>query len=334
MKAMLASAVVLIGLTGALVTGLWSHGTAPAGSTRMLVAKGGVFVPSILFDERRGAFRLWYNGPSATHRVDVLHRESPDARAWGAATTVHSGDAWGTGVRPDGDRYRWLTYQIQEKDGVVAGMYSAESADGLHWSALRGPLLRFKDGVGDIVDLFYDPLRGRWGAFVKMFAESREFGPDPRTASVRRLTGVTSSRDFEQWAAPVRAFVPDARDVGETEFYGAACCLVRDGRLVAFLRVLRDDIGEGIGYTVLAWSDDGVTWQRARTPFLDRCPGTFDASTAWVYGVMERGGTIYLAYSAYDTGHKVGDRAVAIATMPSGALRVPDGRGPGCASPH
>ena len=340
MKATLASALVLTAAVGALVAGVWSHGGtthAPRaigvleGATRALVADGGMFVPSIVFDERRGAFRLWYHGPSATHRVDVLHRESPDGRTWGPPATVWSGDAWGTGVRPDGDRYRWLTYQIQEKDGVVAGVYAGESADGVQWGPLRGPLLRFKDGVGDIVDVFRDPLRGRWGAFVKMFAKSREFGPDPRTASVRRLTGFTSSADFDHWTAPVRMFVPDRRDEGETEFYGAACCLVRDRRLVAFLRVLRDDIGQGIGYTVLAWSDDGTTWERARTPFLDRCPGTFDASTAWVYGVTEHEGTIYLAYSAYDTGHKVGDRAVAIATMPSAALDVPGGVGPGCA---
>jgi hypothetical protein len=129
---------------------------------------------------------------------------------------------------------------------------------------------------------------------------------------------------------PRRVFVPDKRDEGETEFYGAACCLVRGQRLVAFLRVLRDDIDEGIGYTVLAWSDDGTTWERAREPFLDRCPGSFDAAMAWVYGVIERAGTIYLVYSAYPSGHKVGDRGVALATLPSDALQVPDGRGPEC----
>jgi hypothetical protein len=333
-KTIAASTLALVVAVGTLVAGLWGRDSGSvvvlaAGAPRGLISDGGMFAPSIIFDDRRGVFRLWYHGPSARARIDVLHRESPDGLTWGPATRLYSGDAWGTNVLRDGDRYRWLTYQIQAKNGVIPGMYAGQSADGLRWQ-LRGPLLRFADGVGDIVDLFRDPIRGRWGGFVKLFAKPREFGPDPRMASVRRLTGVTSSDDFEQWAAPMRAFVPDAADEGEIEFYGAACCVVRDRRLVAFLRVLRDDVGEGIGYTVLAWSDDGVTWERARVPFLDRCPRSFDASTAWVYGVTEHDGTIYLAYSAYDTGHKVGDRAVAIATLPSHALRLPDGAGPGC----
>ena len=335
MKTITTSTLALLVAVVTLVAGLRDRESGRVvaladGARRGLIADGGMFAPSIVFDDQRGVFRLWYHGPSAQARIDVLHRESPDGRTWGPATRVYSGDAWGTNVLRDGDQYRWLTYQIQAKNGVVPGMYAGQSADGLRWRPLRGPLLRSADGVGDIVDLFRDPIRGRWGGFVKLYAYPREFGPDPRMASVRRLTGVTSSSDFEHWATPTRAFVPDAGDEGEIEFYGAACCLVRDNRLVAFLRVLRDDIRDGIGYTVLAWTDDGTTWQRAREAFLDRCPGSFDASTAWVYGVTEHEGTIYLAYSAYDTGHKVGDRAVAIATMASADLQVPGGRGPEC----
>ena len=297
-----------------------------------MIARDGVFLPSIIYDESRQAFRIWYQRLSTdgipSHRIDVLHRQSTDGLMWGPLQTVHSGDEWGTGVRKIDTTYRWLTYTIQPKSGV----FTADSSDGLTWSPLRQLHIPSDSRIGDIVDLFYDPLRRRWGVFVKLHAEPNEFGANSRTASTRRLTGVTSSHDFKEWTRAYRVFTPDDDDPGEIEFYGAACCVVRGNRLIAFLRVLRDDIDQGIGYTVLAWSDDGSTWERARTPFLGRCRGSFDGAIAWVYGVTEHAGTLYMVYSAYDTGHKAGDRAVAIATMPSSALRVPDGAGPHCSS--
>jgi hypothetical protein len=36
----------------------------------------------------------------------------------------------------------------------------------------------------------------------------------------------------------------------------------------------------------------------------------------WVSGVAVRGDTVYLAYSGYNLGHKVGDRQIGIATIP------------------
>jgi hypothetical protein len=294
---------------------------------RIFVSRGGHWAPFIMYDAEQRVFRMWHHAPSQTQRIDVVHRTSVDGRVWSDPIHVYSGDAWGTGVVRDGKTFRWLHYQILKNQGL----YHAESPDGLAWSGFTGPMLGLAEGVGDIIDLYYDPIRQRWGAFVKMFAKPKEFGgPDPRHASVRRLTGLTQSDDFKTWPAPRRVFVPDEEDEGVLEFYGAACCVVRDGHLIAFLRTLRDDVGEGIGYTVLAWSKDGESWERAREPFLDRCPGRFDAAMAWVYGVTEHAGTVYLTYSAYEAGHKVGDRAVGLALMPSESLTGPGSRGPGC----
>jgi hypothetical protein len=317
--------------------GLNGQRASPAapGAARQVVHQGDAFAPSILYDTARKEFRLWYDVSPGVRgkRVDLVHRRSTDGTTWGDPTIAYSDDAWGAVVKPHGDTYRWLFYLIDQAGGdatPLQGVYAAESADGIAWPRRHGPVLVSKDGVGDIVDPFYDPLRRRWAAFVKMFAESGEFGPNPKLASVRRLTGLSIASDFlTSWTPPARVFVPDGGDEGETEFYGAACCVVRGDYLIAFLRVLRDDIGEGIGYTVLAWTRDGNRWERAREPFLNRCDrGSPDGAMAWVYGVAEHEGVTYLSYSAYDTGHKVGRRAVMIARMRSSELGVPSAGGP------
>lgn len=139
-----------------------------------------------------------------------------------------------------------------------------------------------------------------------------------------RLTGQTSSDDFLSWEPPWRAFVPREGDEGVTEFYGATV-LARGDLLIAFLRILRDDLPadpgepeEGIGYTVLATSRDGRHWQRFDDVFLDRnpAPGTYDHAMAWIYGAAAHQDRVYLAYSAYAEGHKVGRRTIGMATLP------------------
>ena len=106
---------------------------------------------------------------------------------------------------------------------------------------------------------------------------------------------------------------------------------LRDNLLVGFLRILRGDIDQGIDYTpVLTWSRDGDHWERSREPFMAGCPSAFDAAHAWVYGAAEHDGTIYLSYSAYDLGHKLGNRAAAIAMIPSKDLSFDRATGPHC----
>jgi hypothetical protein len=91
--------------------------------------------------------------------------------------------------------------------------------------------------------------------------------------------------------------------------------------------VLRDDLPcdprgpvDGIGYTVLATSRDGVTWQRDREPFLDRDPepGRWDHAMSWIGGVLPVGDEVYLYYGGYARGHKIGpgrERQIGMARM-------------------
>ena len=188
-------------------------------------------------------------------------------------------------------------------------------------------------GVGDITDPFWDPINRRNGAFVKMpSASDREFGAQSRTVRDGlgiRLTALTTSGDFVHWTRPRRVFVPDEQDQGVTEFYGAEV-LSRGDILIALVRVLRDDLAadpdgsvEGVGYTAIATSRDGKSWQRHRDVFLDRCPvaGSFDHAFAWVYATLEWQDLVYLYYAAYDEGHKVGRRSIGLATQPARPLR-------------
>src|SRR5205823_6491125 len=76
----------------------------------------------------------------------------------------------------------------------------------------------------------------------------------------------------------------------------------------------------GIGYTVLATSRDGVTWQRYREPFLDRNPqrGSWDHAMTWMSGALPVGDETFFYYGGYARGHKVAagtERQIGLARM-------------------
>jgi hypothetical protein len=58
---------------------------------------------------------------------------------------------------------------------------------------------------------------------------------------------------------------------------------------------------------VLAWSNDGESWQRDREPFLDRNheAGSWDHAMAWMDCQLPMGDEIYIYYGGYARGHKV-----------------------------
>jgi hypothetical protein len=93
------------------------------------------------------------------------------------------------------------------------------------------------------------------------------------------------------------------------------------------VRVLRDDLPcdpggprDGIGYSVLATSRDGVAWQRRREPFLDRDPGrgTWDHAMSWIGAAVPVGDEVFFYYGGYARGHKVEpatERQIGLARM-------------------
>jgi hypothetical protein len=135
------------------------------------------------------------------------------------------------------------------------------------------------------------------------------YAPGPRAGSgIRRLVGLSTSRDFVRWERPRRIFAPDGRDEGLLEFYGMGAMHVRGGLYIGFVRVLRDDLAcdpggpkDGIGYSVLATSRDGLTWRRHRAPFFDRNPerGAWDHAMAWIGAALPVGDEVLLYYGGY-----------------------------------
>ena len=77
----------------------------------------------------------------------------------------------------------------------------------------------------------------------------------------------------------------------------------------------------GLGYTVLAWTRDGLHWQRDNEPFIpnDPVPGRWDHAMAWGDEQILVGDETYLYYGGYERGHKVArydERQIGLATMP------------------
>jgi hypothetical protein len=209
---------------------------------------------------------------------------------------------------------------------VDTGIHVGFSPDGLRWTAYeKNPVLSgwpegagkiSRHGIGDIVDVYYDSIRRRYAAAVKLHALPEDgYEPGPRAGGIfRRLVGLSTSKDFLSWEKPWRVFTPDKKDDGLLEFYGMGGTHQRGGLTIGLVRVLRDDLPcdaggpkDGIGYAVLATSRDGVIWQRFREPFLDRNPerASWDHAMTWIGGTLPVGDEVYFYYGGYARGHKV-----------------------------
>lgn len=305
---------------------------------RRFLATNYCMCPSIIYDSIAGKLRIWYNQKTdlLTSVVNMYHIESSDLGATWSTPQLLRTHSWGFGcsVIDEGvvgpQRFK-NAYWSQGASGWIDGIYLATSSDGLTWTPTTNPAVRPQwttAQTGDIADIFRNPLTGEYGCFLKYTP------PD----TIRRFY-ITVSSQFDNptsWSVGLGTFVPgignrvvypDDLDYGitRTEFYGVTGPLLIDGVLLFFIRVMRDDTGiggTGIGYTTLGWSfDGGRSIIRHREPFMVGRPGTPDATHAWVYGVCVHDGTLFLTYSAYDGGHKVGNRAVGFTTMPVSDLQ-------------
>jgi hypothetical protein len=288
---------------------------------------------TVIHDRERQRFRLWYN-----HGAAVWHAESDDGVHWANPRVAWDlPRSYGASLVDDGDRgqqperrYKLANWQAtrarEDRQGDDSGMYVGFSPDGFRWTAYdRNPVLpTWPDGydkptphgVGDIVDVYYDPLTRRYGAAVKVHAVPADgFAPGPRAGKgIRRLVGLSTSPDFLHWERPRRIFKPDERDDGLLEFYGMGAVHLRGQLRIGLVRILRDDLPcdpggpkDGIGYSVLATSRDGLNWQRRREPFLDRNPlrGSWDHAMTWIGAAVPVGDEIFFYYGGYARGHKV-----------------------------
>jgi hypothetical protein len=272
-------------------------------------------------DAGTGRFRLWYGIPTETLATHVATMESEDGIRWIRPHRVLEDPAqitFGTAVvdrgpgcpRPE-ERFAlgfWGSHQGK------SGLQIAVSPDGLGWKILDVVV----PSNHDICWLGWDPIRGRYLAFVSNYLKG-EWGGGPR-----RIPYAAVSPDLRNWTEPRRVVKPEPGEKGETEFYCMAGAIARGDLLVALVKVLRDDLNAepeasakdmgdrdrpfaGIGYTVLAWSQDGETWARDIEPFLDRSPtpGAWDRAMAWGDCQTPVGEEVFVYYGGYRRGHKV-----------------------------
>lgn len=299
----------------------------------------------VLRDPDTQRIRLWYN-----HGPQIWHADSGDGVEWSDPRV-----AWALrrcygvtviddrGRDPDPDRrFKLANWQAsrEDREGDDSGMWVGFSPDGFRWTAgTKNPALpTWPDGygkplhhsVGDIVDAFYDPIRKRYGAAVKVHAIPGDgFAKGPRAGDqfMRRWIGMSVSDDFVHWKQPWQIAVAEREDPGLTEFYGMGGVHARGSLLIGFARVLRDDLScdaggpaNGIGHSCLMTSRDGVRWERIREPFLDRAPEPgWDHAMSWMSGALPMGDELFLYYGGYARGHKVEaqtERQIGLARMP------------------
>jgi hypothetical protein len=272
---------------------------------------------TVLRDPDTKRFRMWYNASPSGKGSHLGYLESTDGVRWQRPHRVLDDPApikFGAAVIDDGPvakdpawRYRLMWWS--------SGLWLAHSADGLHWKTDQlKPVL---SGTNDIVTLTRDPIRQRYLAVFGM-PSTKEDGYKGSTPNARegyrRCVGQSSSKDGVHWEPPRRIIKPDDQDEGITEFYSIGGVVARGGLLIGLLKVLRDDLPcepggpkRGVGYTVLAWTRDGETWQRDRQPFLDRSAvaGSWDRAMAWGDCQLLVGDELFVYYGGYARGHKV-----------------------------
>ena len=200
-------------------------------------------------------------------------------RSYGASL-VDDGDA----SRDPARRYKLANWQAtrarEDRPGDDGGMYVGFSPDGFRWTAARQEP-RPADLARGLRQADAARRRRHRRRLLRpdepALRRGREgprgpedgYAPGPRAGTgIRRLVGLSTSPDFLHWERPRRIFAPDERDEGLLEFYGMGAVHLRGSLRIGLVRVLRDDLPcdpggpkDGIGYSVLATSRDGVTWQ-------------------------------------------------------------------------
>jgi hypothetical protein len=301
---------------------------------------------SVVRDPDTKRFRLWYNTPVNASQSHFGYMESDDGVDFrrphrDLADPGGLAVGFGASVIDEGPNFadKPKRYKLGwEHDGL----FVAFSPDGFTWtSASDKPVLT---GIGDIIAISRDPYRKRYVLTCKVNSSPDDGykGSTPNAKEgYRRLVGQSTSDDCVHWSPAERIIVADERDEGVTEFYSVGNVIARGGLLIGMLKVLRDDLPyesgtepHGIGYTCLAWTRDGRTWQRDREPFLPRnpTPGSWDRAMTWGDCLLPVGDEVFCYYGGYARGHKVErfkERQIGFARMKRDrfVVRVADEKG-------
>jgi hypothetical protein len=291
---------------------------------------------SVLYDLDSGHFRIWYNTAESIDQSHIGYMESLDGIHWIRPHRVLPDPQkirFGVSVLDRGPEFmpaeeRYIL-AFHEKDGMKIAL----SSDGLDWRMMTTDTVWHH--THDINTLAWDPLRNQFLAIGSMKILF------PGEESYRRIPHQSVSPDLLNWEPMWPIITPKIGapiERGETQFYSMSGIITRGDLLIGLVKVLRDDLNAtpgktaqemgdmdrkaaGLGYTVLAWTRDGLHWQRDDQPFIpnDPVPGRWDHAMAWGDEQILVGDETYIYYAGYETGHKVArydERQIGLATMP------------------
>ena len=316
---------------------------------------------AILRDAQTGRFRMWYNtvfpvfyNERKIVNTHLAYIESEDGINWirpskivpypdsiqvfrpiGASVLDR-----GTGYKDPDKRYVSATFlHTEDNSDKPIGLWISTSPDGFKWTLTsKEPLIIH---TNDVSSLRWDPIRKQYIAIVSNMVTGFKNSANPAFDDRRRIPHETVSKDLVNWEPIWPIITPKTGaplEKGETQFYSMSGVIARGDLLIGVVKVLRDDLNAtygkngkemgdsnrkaaGIGYTVLAWSRDGRTWQRDYEPFIPNnpVPGSFDHAMAWGDEQVVVGDETFIYYGGYERGHKVNsstERHIGLARMP------------------
>jgi hypothetical protein len=237
----------------------------------------------------------------------------------------------GADFQPAAERYKTVVTAAGPPPRWQADAW--HSADGISWSSYRSNPITVR-GYGEHWVLFYDSSRARYVILHRWNQKDYEWVD---SEGVRRRNtindpfvrglGLTYGPRVTEFPESRVATFPDERDEGETQIYNISNVIRRGDLWLAMVSILRDDLKAsdspdyiddpytgkslkvyGTGYTVLAWSRDGVNWNRHRhqRPYFepDPDPQAWDHAVAWITAIVPVGDDVLLYYGGYQYGHK------------------------------
>ena len=291
---------------------------------------------SVIRDETSGRFRMWYNTPEHKSQSHIGYIESEDGIYWRPHRVLRDPHEvkFNVSVIDHGE-----TYENPDERFILGfyhgdGMKIAVSPDGLDWRMLTEETVVQHNQ--DVNSLQWDPVREQYLMVGQMKLKMK-----PEWEEKRRIPHQTVSKDLLNWEPIWPIIMPKVGapiEQGETQFYAMSGIIARGDLLIGLIKVLRDDLNAtpgksskemgdfdrkaaGIGYTVLAWSRDGRTWQRDHEVFIPNNPDpdAWDHANAWGATQVPVDDELFIYYAGYKRGHKVArfeERQIGLARIP------------------
>ena len=194
------------------------------------------------------------------------------------------------------------------------------SPDGIEWTTApenREMDISDKQGRwGPNSFMGWDPIKGVYVTHIESCLHRR-------CPLGKRITGRSESPDFIRWSEVETIMIPDDRDAPDVEFY-AFPAFTYEGIYIGVPWIFQTT--EGLHYPQLAFSRDGITYQRPFREALVKLGdhGDFDETTLYLRNPFFQNGRIWFYYSGgnwrgpeplYDRGDKQ-LFAIGLATLP------------------